>query len=928
MRGKIYSIILGLALAFVSFGASAQYRFSRDVATYLYEQASHNNAYMLSYTLKSGYDIDAVNERGNTAYCIAIYENDATAMRLLKRYGANTRHPCVRRAMKGKSQLVLNPRYGAVAALAAGGAIAAIAAGGGGGGKKHKKSHGSGGNDDILEGLTPVEPSYFETEEYFKGNFLDEINASTAYSRLYGLKDDGTLGTNIKNVKVGIMDTGVYKIHDDFATTNMEGFNSDYGPCLNGDSTNCWRYSDGIIYLTSDNTQRYVMSQAEYNKWVSEYDPNYDWDNNKDNFLPEDSEETMHGTHVAGIVAADKNDKVMHGVAFSNADLVVARWDFLTRPTDVISTLVDKGAKVINMSFGVDTDEYSAASLTNEYYLANKEYWDKEIVSGFLKAANKNVVMVMSAGNESMADAALYNGFARLSSLKNKMEDLFITVVATGADGKITDYSNACGVTKGYCIAAPGGDMQEMILSTGPYDVGYFYSVGTSMSAPIVAGSVALLMGAYPYMTPQQIVELILATADKSGVYADSNLYGNGMLDLDAATNPQGNLSTVSGDSIDSERVSMASTKMYVPGVFQEALQRKMPKTMTAFDKYNRPFEVAMPNMVKMTHNGYNNFKNDLYNFSRHKEKQKAVSGKWGFGFAPSSFSNNDGGLGFVDASYRTDDYVSSFFFAEDSQYMADSYQDNATLNPFLSMNEVYGLRNSFNFDDFYFKFAFMTGENGLYDGDSSYHDYNFDDRSYAFDMEIEYPIMPELALSIVGGMLAEDSALLGMNGTGALDIENSSTFYAGFLLYWQPLQNLTLSGAYYHGWTSPTHGADSMLSTSRLLSDSFAFDAHYNFNKTNVLGFQISSPLRVYDGYADFDIAVGRDNYSDTVYRKNVRASLRPSAREYKFALYHNRELLEKIMFKSEMAVRLNPDHQSGVDPDYRAMVGLSWSF
>ena len=47
------------------------------------------------------------------------------------------------------------------------------------------------------------------------------------------------------------------------------------------------------------------MSQAEYNKWVSEYDPNYDWDNNKDNFLPEDSEETMHGTHVAGIVAAD-----------------------------------------------------------------------------------------------------------------------------------------------------------------------------------------------------------------------------------------------------------------------------------------------------------------------------------------------------------------------------------------------------------------------------------------------------------------------------------------------------------------------------------------------------------------------------------------------------------------------------------------------
>ena len=259
---------------------------------------------------------------------------------------------------------------------------------------------------------------------------------------------------------------------------------------------------------------------------------------------------------------------------------------------------------------------------------------------------------------------------------------------------------------------------------------------------------------------------------------------------------------------------------------------------------------------------------------------------------------------------------------------MADDYQDNAILNPFLSLNEVYGLKNNIHFDNFDFKFAFMTGENGLYDGDSDYHDYDFDGRSYALDMEVDYPLTDNLSFGVVGGMLSEDSALLGMNGAGALSIEDGNTYYAGMLLYWEPIKNLILSGAYYHGWTEPTHGSGSMLSTSRLLSDSFAFDAHYKFNKTDVLGFQISSPLRVYDGYADFDIAVGRDNYSDTVYRKNVRAGLRPSAREYKFAVYHNRELWEDVMFKSEMAVRLNPDHQSGVAPDYRTMFGLSGSF
>ena len=1040
---KIKYILFLSALFFVaSFSARAQY-YSDEMVKWFYESAARSNTRAISRMLNLGYSIDDVDANGNTALCVAIYKNNMAAARILKRYGANTRHPCVKAAMAGKSNFGWNTGYTIGAVALAGGAVAAIAAGGSGGGSSKSANSSSGdvpsggdngggnggdngggngggnggdnggnnggdngggnggdngggnggdnggdngggnggdngggnggdngggngggnggdngggnggdngggnggdnggdngggnggdnggGNGGGNGGTTnnDLTPSYFETNEYGYGRFLPLINASTAYARLYQKDEDGNLVSELNDVYVGTIDTGIYNQNIEFEQTNISGINRDYGPCRNGDTTNCWKYSLNRALLYDGSGQvidMIAMTHSEYNDWASEYADDYDWDEN--NYLPGTSDSSRHGTHVAGIIAADKNDFYMHGVAFSNAKLIGTKWDFLSSLSDAMVDTIDAGAQIINMSLGVDASASVNATKVTEP--SNLSYLEDFVLNGMRYAANKDVVIVMSAGNEAYAEPGLYNGIPLIPEFSTSLENLFITVVSVGNDGVMPSYSNKCGSTAAYCIAAPGGTSAEKIRSTGTYDQVIYGGYGTSMAAGVVAGSVALLMGAYPYMTPQQVVELIFETANKEGVYADSSIYGNGMLDLAEATNPQGYLATVSGNSVNSQRVNTASTRMEVPSVFQQPLQKHMPKTMTAFDKYNRPFQVSMPAMVKSTHGGERNFKRDLYNFSRRKDKQKVSSGNFAFGYAPSSYNNHDGGMGFVSTSYATDDYASSFFFAENSQYAADSYHDKATFNPFLAMNQVYGLKNDIYFDDFTLKFSFMTGENGLYDGDKAYNDYDFDDRAYAFDMNFEYYVKPNLALNLMGGILSEDNALLGMNGRGALDIDDTNTVYAGIMLSWEPLENLTLSGAYYHGWTDPMRSSGSMMSTSRLLSDSFAFDAHYNFNKTDVLGFQISSPLRVYKGAADFDIAVGRDNYSDTVYRENVRAGLKPSAREYMFALYHNRELWEKVMMKSEMAVRLNPDHQASVDPDYRAMFGLSWDF
>lgn len=123
-----------------------------------------------------------------------------------------------------------------------------------------------------------------------------------------------------------------------------------------------------------------------------------------------------------------------------------------------------------------------------------------------------------------------------LSHLQGKL----ITVVATNNEGKISNFSNRCGVTWQWCMAAPGGEQDddalpdEGILSASP-DGDYQVQSGTSMAAPLVAGAAALVREAFPYLDARQTIELLLTTTDRADHLADRDTYGRGMLDLGRA---------------------------------------------------------------------------------------------------------------------------------------------------------------------------------------------------------------------------------------------------------------------------------------------------------------------------------------------------------------------------------------------------------
>ena len=104
---------------------------------------------------------------------------------------------------------------------------------------------------------------------------------------------------------------------------------------------------------------------------------------------------------------------------------------------------------------------------------------------------------------------------------------------------RIADFSNGCGDAKAYCLGAPGVSItsalpgDNIMTNTGALS-------GTAQAAAHVSGAVAVLKSAFNHLTPAQLVEVILATADDLGIEGVDDIYGYGALNLAKATEPIG----------------------------------------------------------------------------------------------------------------------------------------------------------------------------------------------------------------------------------------------------------------------------------------------------------------------------------------------------------------------------------------------------
>jgi len=231
-----------------------------------------------------------------------------------------------------------------------------------------------------------------------------------------------------------------------------------------------------------------------------------------------------HGTSVAGIATAARNDSGPVGIAFS-ASLAVMRadngdCDDGCRYSDNalaagVDAAVAAGAKVINLSLGGSS---GSSTLRN----------------AFARATAAGTVLVISAGNDGTAQVDPLPAAALAATGRGAV----IVVGAVDENGQIADFSNRAGAAQDNYISALGVRVRSFDQS----GTAFLYS-GTSYSAPAVAGAVALLAQSFPNLTAAQIVDIILKSARDAGDLGTDAIYGRGLLDIGRAMAPSGQTS-------------------------------------------------------------------------------------------------------------------------------------------------------------------------------------------------------------------------------------------------------------------------------------------------------------------------------------------------------------------------------------------------
>jgi subtilisin family serine protease len=209
--------------------------------------------------------------------------------------------------------------------------------------------------------------------------------------------------------------------------------------------------------------------------------------------------DAKHGTHVAGIIGASRNNtKGISGVA-DNVKIMVLRAvpNGDERDKDIANAIyyaVDNGAKVINMSFGKSFSP------------------EKELVDAAVKyAESKGVLLVHAAGNSSL-NTDVEENFPKKQFLNDKKSaSNWIEVGALSwkkGDKMVAKFSNYG--KKSVDVFSPGVD----IYSTTPSSK-YEQLSGTSMAAPVTAGIAAMILSYYPELSASQVKECILKSAVK-----------------------------------------------------------------------------------------------------------------------------------------------------------------------------------------------------------------------------------------------------------------------------------------------------------------------------------------------------------------------------------------------------------------------------
>ncbi|MCY4332555.1 MAG: S8 family serine peptidase [Cyanobacteria bacterium MAG CAR1_bin_15] len=318
--------------------------------------------------------------------------------------------------------------------------------------------------------------------------------------------------------------------------------------------------------------------------------------------VDEDLDERSHGTSVASIAVGNDINMLFSGYGNTNINvkmfaiplgdgsgpytpinlnqLAAANFGDAT----LFRYVIDQDLDILNLSFGYSggIENYSEQDLRRNY--------GRTIAALAQTGRQEKTILVYAAGNagrEARIHSLSPEIGAGLVAYMDELQGHSIAVVSTRENGEISNFSNRCGIAADFCIAAPG---EGVLTATRTIVAGDRYGItqGTSFAAPMVSGGLIAMKKLFrDQLTNEELVDRLFATAKKTGIHGNQAIYGQGLMDLGAATNPWG-IPAFMGTA---GATPISSTSLTLGAPFGDGLANALAsREVVAFDSLGAPF--------------------------------------------------------------------------------------------------------------------------------------------------------------------------------------------------------------------------------------------------------------------------------------------------------------------------------------------------
>ena len=469
---------------------------------------------------------------------------------------------------------------------------------------------------------------------------------------------------------------------------------------------------------------------------------------------------------------------------------------------------------------------------------------------------------------------------ARLPLEIIELQGKWLTVIALDSDNRIADFSNGCGDAQNFCLGAPGVG----ITSITPTSLGVS-DEGTAQAAAHVSGAVAVLKGAFPNLTPAQLVSVILNSADRLGegkTFGTDNIYGHGALNLAKATAPLGDLSM---SSFGNQR--LADARIDNSGI---TLPTSFGSSLTGFtagftDDYNRAF-VGSPARISRTNAAFT-LADTIATWQSPELQSIALDSN-----SKMQFTNYDEDANAKDTlifTHNLPNHTIGFLYNEESKnpdlMLAGKTDDlhfqkiRPIATDLMQVNSTHKLGKAWNVKNAITSGEFDTGNR--FNEAMANLNYTGENRN----------------LTIGAGTLKEYGQFLGASGTGAYQLSDATSSQVTHLAV---TQNLPRNSAIKLKYTNFKTEVDMRYNNFANINDLTANEYQLGFAKQQILGksdslnIELIQPFAVTDGTLQQNTVLGYNAQGDY---NNVTQnySLKPTNRRQQLRMTWQNQLNRK---------------------------------